>query len=160
MTDRPILEVAANDRGETQAGTVEPDFEAAMSAIYGLWDGDLRPLTEYLKACYRLSDLVRRELVAALQGKLAGGFYKPLRLQASGKVGSKTPSTELKALFRQLQLYDYSESQMALYNGNVEAVIAATMEAFGVSRSTVTNARKAANEWLNSWPQPGRSPTE
>jgi hypothetical protein len=148
MTEKPKLDLEiANEAPTEPVDSAEAVSDAATMAIYGMWAGDLGPLRDYLLAGYPLVDFLRHQLLLAIDGQLAHGFYKPLKLEAKGKVGSKTPFTETRALSRALEISDYFEAELPKWGGKAEAAIAATKEQFDVSRTTVTNALRAVRVW-------------
>jgi hypothetical protein len=114
--------------------------EATALAIFGIRGGSLGLLADYLRQGYELNETIRKALIDAIEGSLFNGFYKPLRLQAKGRVGRRKLDSSTARFHRQLKIYQTYLAELPRCNGDTESAISATGEKFGVRRTTVTNA--------------------
>jgi hypothetical protein len=139
-------------RGEDLATDEEisaaPEMEATAIARYGLRCGRLDLLADYLRQGYNLNDHIRGALIEAIEGNLFDGFYKPLRLQAKGRIGRRKLDSSTARFHRQLEIYQRYLAELPRCNGDTESAISATGEKFGVRRTTVTNAVTAVRQRL------------
>lgn len=116
-----------------------------------LVDGDLQPLAEYLRSPLPVDRGLREDIARCIEGR--GTLHQIVTTSTNGRPGSKSVRREIEAFVLKMAIVDFVDCLMDPAAGpeasppcRPKKAESITAEVFGISLSSVQNARRSIKE--------------